>query len=167
MTVSEVRKYMEAAVEKLTPAKAQEMARSVLQGGSGEQVQKLAHDLMEWSTKSRAQLTELVDRQIGEQLKRSRERLAGFVEHQVKEQFQRGSAKLTEAVQREVRRQVKVLGVATKDDLDALRRRVRELERRGAAERSAAGKPAAKKARARKPTAKKSVAKRPGTASRS
>lgn len=143
MAASEVRKYMEAAFEKLTPAKAQEMARSVVQGGGREQVQKLAHDLMEWSTKSRTQLSE-------------------FIDHQVKEQFKRSSVKLTETVQREVRRQVQALGVATRDDLDALKRRVRQLERGGAPERSTARKPVAKKA-----PAKKSVAKRSGTPSTS
>lgn len=143
MAANEVRRYMEAAFEKLTPAKAQEMARSVVQGGGREQVQKLAHDLMEWSTKSRTQLAE-------------------FIDHQVKEQFKRSSAKLTEAVQREVRRQVQALGVATRDDLDALKRRVRQLERGGAPERSTARKRVAKKA-----PAKKSVAKRSGTPSTS
>ena len=162
MAASEVRKYMEAAFEKLTPAKAQEMARSVVQGGGREQVQKLAHDLMEWSTKSRRQLSELVDRQVGEQLKRNRERLAELIDHQVKEQFKRSSAKLTEAVQREVRRQVQALGVATRDDLDALKRRVRQLERGGAPERSTARKRVAKKA-----PAQKTVAKRSGTPSTS
>ena len=162
MLVNEARKYVEAAFEKLTPAKAQEMAKSIVQGSGKEQVQKLAHDLMEWSTKSRTQLSELVDRRIGEQLKHNRERVAEFIDHQVKEQFKRNSAKVTELVQREVRRQMKAFGVATKDDLDALKRRVRELERGGAPKRSMVGKRVAKKA-----TAKKPVAKRPGTPSTS
>jgi BMFP domain-containing protein YqiC len=157
---SEVRRYIEAVFQKLTPAKAQEIARSLAQGGGKEQVRRLAHDLMEWSTKSRAELTEIVDRQVGEQLRRNRERLAGFVEHQVKEQFRTTSARLTEAVQREVRRQVKALGVATKGDLDALRRRVRELERGAGVGPAAAGRPTRKK-----PVAKKRVAKKPASAS--
>ena len=143
MLVNEARKYVEAAFEKLTPAKAQEMAKSIVQGAGKEQVEKLAHDLMEWSTKSRTQLSE-------------------FIDHQVKEQLKRNSAKATELVQREVQRQLKALGVATKDDLDALKRRVRELERGGAPKSSTVRKRVAKKA-----TAKKPVAKRPGTPSTS
>jgi polyhydroxyalkanoate synthesis regulator phasin len=70
MVVTEVRKYMEAAVEKLTPAKAQEMARSLLEGQSKgrEQVQKVAQDLMEWSNQTRERLSEMVRREVSRQL---------------------------------------------------------------------------------------------------
>ena len=108
MVVTEVRKYMEAAVEKLSPARAQEMARSMLQGqGKGrEQVQKVAQDLMDWSSKTRERMTEMV--------------------------------------RREVTRQLRAMGVASKDDLEALKARVRVLER-GAGSASAAAKSPAKK----------------------
>jgi polyhydroxyalkanoate synthesis regulator phasin len=108
MVVTEVRKYMEAAVEKLSPARAQEMARSMLQGqGKGrEQVQKVAQDLMDWSSKTRERMTEMV--------------------------------------RREVTRQLKAMGVASKDDLEALKARVRVLER-SAGSASAAAKSPAKK----------------------
>jgi polyhydroxyalkanoate synthesis regulator phasin len=120
MVVSEVRKYMEAAVEKLTPAKAQEMARSLMQGQAKgkEQVQKVAQDLMDWSN-------------------HTRERMADMV-------------------RREVARQLKAMGVATKDDLEALKRRVRELERGGTTKASTAKRPASKSSKARSTAAKRS-----------
>jgi polyhydroxyalkanoate synthesis regulator phasin len=42
---------------------------------------------------------------------------------------QRSREWIGESVQREVKRQLSALGVATREDLDALRKRVRELER--------------------------------------
>jgi polyhydroxyalkanoate synthesis regulator phasin len=131
MVVTEVRRYMEAAVEKLSPARAQEMARSMLQGqGKGrEQVQKVAQDLMDWSNKTRE--------------------------------------RMTETVRREVTRQLKAMGVASKDDLEALKARVRVLER-GAGSASAAAKSPAKKgtASAKASSGKPAAAKTP-TARRS
>jgi polyhydroxyalkanoate synthesis regulator phasin len=93
MLVTEVRKYMEAAVEKLTPAKAQEMARSLLEGQSKgrEQVQKVAQDLMDWSNQTRERMSEMV--------------------------------------RREVARQLETMGVASRDEVETLEARVRDLER--------------------------------------
>jgi polyhydroxyalkanoate synthesis regulator phasin len=110
-TITELREFMEGALGKLSPAKAQDLAKSIMQGqGKGkDQVQKVAHDLMDWSNKNRQRLTDVV----------------------------RG----------EVSSQLSSLGVATQSDLDALKRRVRELER---------GQTAAKK----RTTAKRSTAKR-------
>lgn len=106
--MTDVRKLMEGAVEKLSPAKAQEIARSLVTGGGREQVQKTAHELIEWSNRNRERVKELV--------------------------------------QREVRSQLKGLGVATRDEVDALKKRVRELERAtGPAKKTAAKKTAAKK----------------------
>lgn len=121
MVVNEVRRYMEAAVEKLTPAKAQEMARSLMQGqGKGkEQVQKVAQDLLDWSNHTRERMTEMI--------------------------------------RREVSRQLKAMGVATKDDLDSVKRRVRELERGGSASKSTTPKRSGSKATT---TAKRSSATR-------
>ena len=126
MVMTDMRRYVEATLEKMTPAKAQEMARSVMQGQGREQVQKFAQDLMDWSNKNRERLTELI--------------------------------------RSEVRGQLKSLGVATRDDLDDLKRRVRALERTGR------GASAAKRPRAKKTTAKRSTAKRgaaAGTTTRS
>ncbi|HZP89889.1 MAG TPA: hypothetical protein VFC04_02705 [Actinomycetota bacterium] len=91
MIASDVRKFMEAALEKLTPAKAQEIARSVLKGEGRDQVQRLAKELMDWSTRNRERVVDLV--------------------------------------QREVKAQLKLVGVASRDEVEALRKRVRELER--------------------------------------
>ncbi|MFB3739231.1 MAG: phasin family protein, partial [Candidatus Velamenicoccus archaeovorus] len=113
MVMNEMRKYVEATLEKMTPAKAQQMARSVMRGEGKEQVQRFAQDLMEWSTKSRERLTELV--------------------------------------RSEVRSQLKSLGVATRDEVDALKTRVRLLER-SAPKRSAAKRATAKRATAKRPS---------------
>ncbi|MGZ4108636.1 MAG: phasin family protein [Actinomycetota bacterium] len=127
MVVTEVRKYMEAAVEKLTPAKAQEMARSLLEGQSKgrEQVQRLAQDLMDWSNQTRERMSEMV--------------------------------------RREVARQLKAMGVASRDEVDALKARVRELERGGRSAGKTTAKSAVKspsKTTAGRPA--KTVAKAPG-----
>jgi hypothetical protein len=154
MVVADARKYVEATLEKLTPAKAQEMARSLAQGGGKDQVAKLARDLTEWSQKSRARLKEMIDREIGDQLKQNRAKINEFVDRRVRVQLKKNSARLTEVVQREVRRQVKAVGVATKDDVEALNKRVRDLERgRSAAKRSTAKRSTARRAAAKKPEA--------------
>jgi polyhydroxyalkanoate synthesis regulator phasin len=120
--MSDMRKRMEAAVEKLSPAKAQDMAKSLVQGqGKGkEQVQRLAQDLMGWSNQARE--------------------------------------RMTETVRREVTRQLKSMGVATKEEVDALKRRVRELERAA----PGAKKPAASSTAKRSASASTSRAKRSG-----
>jgi polyhydroxyalkanoate synthesis regulator phasin len=104
---------MEATMQKLSPARAQEMARSLMQGQTSEQVQKVARELIDWSNKNRQ--------------------------------------RLSEAVQREVKSQLKSLGVAGRDEVDALKRRVRELERQVGGPAATAKKPAAR-SRAKKPT---------------
>jgi polyhydroxyalkanoate synthesis regulator phasin len=92
MHLDDVRKTIEAVVGNLTPARAQELARSLLEPGTAkDQVAKTTADLIEWSQRSRERLSELVRREIQEQL--------------------RG------------------MGVATQTELDALRKRVRTLER--------------------------------------
>lgn len=69
----------------------------------------------------------------------------------------RSRDRLAEVVQREVRRQLKAVGAVTRDDLDALRKRVRDLEKaRGTITSSPAAKPAARKASTGKPTTAKS-----------
>jgi polyhydroxyalkanoate synthesis regulator phasin len=105
---------MEATMQKLSPTRAQEMARSLMQGQTSEQVQKVARELIDWSNKNRQ--------------------------------------RLSEAVQREVKSQMKSLGVASRDEVDALKRRVRELERQVGGPAATAKKPAAARSRAKKPT---------------
>ena len=125
MLLTDIRKAFEAALENLTPARAQELAKGFLEPGAAkEQVAKTAGELMDWST-------------------RSRERLREFVAH-------------------EVERQMKMVGVATQKDLDATKKRVRDLERTTgtgtSGAKTAATKSGAKKTTRRKPAAKKSTA---------
>jgi polyhydroxyalkanoate synthesis regulator phasin len=114
-TIGDIREVMEATLGKLSPAKAQHLAQSVMRGQGKEQIQKAAQDLLEWSQKNRQRITDLV--------------------------------------QSEVRAQLSAIGVATKDDLDALKKRVRELERGGAKRSTAKKRTAARKPAARKPAA--------------
>jgi BMFP domain-containing protein YqiC len=110
-TLSDVRKFMEGAAGKLPPAKAQDLARSLMQGQGREQVQKAAQEILDWSNKNRDRVVDLV--------------------------------------RREVSMQMKNFGVASRDELDALKRRVRELERSGGAKSAPAKRPAAKRAAAK------------------
>ena len=109
--VEQVRQYMEAAIGKLSPAKAQELAKSLTKGQGRDQVSKAAKDLLAWSNKNKERLTSMV--------------------------------------QTEVKSQLKTIGVASRDEVDALRKRVRELEREQG-----------KKSTRKRSTAKRSTAKR-------
>lgn len=125
--LEDVRKTIEAAIGNLTPAKAQELAKSFADPGTAkEQVSKMAGDMLEWSQRNRDRMREFVGREIAAQMKS--------------------------------------MGVATQSDLDALKKRVRELERRAgmtaSGRRTAAKAPAARKSTA-KASAKKSAAKKP------
>jgi len=109
--LEQVREYMEAAIGKLSPAKAQELAKSLTKGQGRDQVSKAAKDLLAWSNKNKERLTSMV--------------------------------------QTEVKSQLKTIGVASRDEVDALRKRVRELEREQG-----------KKSTRKRSTAKRSTAKR-------
>ena len=110
--LEQVREYMEAAIGKLSPAKAQELAKTLTKGQGRDQMTKAAKDLMAWSNKNRERLKTMV--------------------------------------QTEVKSQLKTIGVASRDEVDALRKRVRELERD----------------QGKKPTRKRSTAKRSTSAKR-
>jgi polyhydroxyalkanoate synthesis regulator phasin len=115
VVLEQFREYMEAAIGKLSPAKAQDLAKSLTKGQGRDQVRKTAKDLMAWSNKNRERLTSMV--------------------------------------QTEVKSQLKTIGVASRDEVDALRKRVRELER-------AQGKtPTRKRTTAKRSNAKRSTAK--------
>jgi polyhydroxyalkanoate synthesis regulator phasin len=116
MVVSEIRRYMEAAVGRLSPAKARELATSLMHGEGKDQVAKAAQDLMDWSNRNRERLTDLV--------------------------------------RTEVRSQLKQVGVASRDDVDALRRRVRDLEKAAGTRGTTPKRTAAKRATAKRATAK-------------
>jgi polyhydroxyalkanoate synthesis regulator phasin len=90
--MQDLRKQLEGSFGNLTPAKAQELAKGMVdRDAAREQVAKLAADLIEWSQRNRARLTSIV--------------------------------------RDEVRDQLKQMGVASQEDVDALRKRVRDLER--------------------------------------
>jgi len=103
MNLSDAVKAMLDTLDRLTPARAQQIAQQVMSGEGREQVTKFAQELVERSQKSR-------------------ERLLGIV-------------------QSEVKRQLNTLGVASREDVEALKKRVRALERSsGAAPRKRAAK---------------------------
>lgn len=87
-----VRRYVEAGREALTPKRAEELARALVQQGQAraDQAGSVARDLIEWSRKS--------------------------------------SERLREAIGHEVKKQIAKAGVATKDEVESLKRRIRELE---------------------------------------
>lgn len=122
--IDDFRKTAEAAVGSISPAKAQDVAKHMLEPGAAkDQVAKLAADLLEWS--------------------------------------QRNGERIRNIVRREIQEQLHTAGVATQTDLDALRKRVRDLERAAgmtASGRAKSTKTAArKKTTAKKPTAKAST----------
>jgi polyhydroxyalkanoate synthesis regulator phasin len=90
--MQDVRKTLEASLGSLTPSRAQDMAKSMLdRDAAKEQVSKTAADLMEWSQRNRNRLTAMIRNEVKDQLRQA--------------------------------------GVATEDELNALRKRVRDLER--------------------------------------
>jgi len=119
--MQDVRKTIEGSLGNLSPTRAQEIAKGMLdRDAAKEQVSKTAADLMDWS--------------------------------------QRNKNRLMTMIRNEVRSQLKQAGVATEEELNALRKRVRELERAG--KRPGARSTPAKK----KTTATKTTAKRTGAA---
>jgi hypothetical protein len=122
--LQDVRKTIEGSLGNLTPTRAQEIAKGMLdRDAAKEQVAKTAADLMEWSNRNRNRLTAMVRNEVRAQLKQS--------------------------------------GVATEEELNALRKRVRELERAAKRSGGARSTSAKKKSAAAKSTAPKSTAKRP------
>jgi polyhydroxyalkanoate synthesis regulator phasin len=121
--LEQVREYMEAAIGKLSPAKAQELAKSLSKGQGRDQVSKAAKDLLAWSNKNKERLTSMV--------------------------------------QTEVKSQLKTIGVASRDEVDALRKRVRELEREQG-KKSTRKRSTAKRSTAKRSTAKRATSSPPG-----
>jgi len=124
MVLDDIRKMIEATLGNLSPAKAQELAKSMMDPGAAkEQVAKTAADLLDWSQHNRQRVREFVDREIQSQLA--------------------------------------VVGVASQKDLDAVKKRVRELERAAGMTASGRKKTTTRKSASRKPAAKKSTAEKP------
>jgi hypothetical protein len=116
MVVDEIKKVTGAAAGKLSPKKAQELAKSLMQGQGKDQVTKAAHDLVSWSNKNRERLVQVV--------------------------------------RSEVRTQLKQMGVASRDEVDALRKRVRELEKAQGGRKTTPKRTTAKRTTAKRSTAK-------------
>jgi polyhydroxyalkanoate synthesis regulator phasin len=122
MVVEDIRKLMEDTIGKLTPAKAQDLARSLTGEDRREQAGKLAQGLLDWQQRN---------------LERAKDLVTG-----------------------EVRSQLKAMGVATQADVEALKKRIRALERGATASRRSTtagaktGATAKKKPAARKPAAR-------------
>ena len=69
MNADDLRKLIDSLFEKLSPAKAQEVAKSLLGDDRRDQVQKLATDLMDTAQRNRDRVKDLVDREVKSQLK--------------------------------------------------------------------------------------------------
>ena len=68
--LDDIRKTVEATVGGLNTAKAQELARSLLDPGTAkEQVSKTATELLEWSQRNRERIAELVRKEIAQQMR--------------------------------------------------------------------------------------------------
>jgi hypothetical protein len=128
MVVEEIKKYTGTAAGKLSPQKAQELARSLspkkaqelaqslMQGQGKDQVTKAAQNFLSWSNKNRERFVQVV--------------------------------------RSEVRTQLKQMGVASRDEVDALRKRVRELEKAQGGRKTTAKRTTAKRSTAKRSTAK-------------
>ena len=135
--VDDLRRALEAAIGNMTPARAQELAKSFLEPGAAkEQVAKTAADILDWSQRNRERLTDVIRHEVADQMKQ--------------------------------------VGVATQDDLDTVRKRVRELERRAgmtasgrarARRKTTTRKSTTPKSTVKKPTAKKPTAAQPAAGS--
>jgi len=84
---------------------------------------------------------------------------ANRIAQELLEWSQRSREWITEVVAREVKRQLATVGIATKEDLDALRKRVRELERSAGTRPAGARKTSAKSASTRRSSTKASTRK--------
>jgi polyhydroxyalkanoate synthesis regulator phasin len=128
MIIDDLRRTVEGLLGTLTPAKAQQLAKDMLEPGAAkEQVAKTTADLLEWSHINRERLSTFVRREIADQLKA-------------------------------------VGGVASQTELDALKKRVRDLERAAGMTASGRSKAAKKSTSTRKrPAAKRSSSKTTAT----
>ena len=70
MIIDDLRKTLEGVVGTLTPARAQRLAKDMLEPSAAkEQVAKTAADLLEWSHTNRERMSTFVRREISDQLK--------------------------------------------------------------------------------------------------
>lgn len=129
MNADDVRKMLDSVFDKMSPTKAQEMAKGLLGEDRREQAQKLAADLMDSAQRNRDRVKELISREVASQ--------------------------------------VKNMGMATQKDLDALKRRVRDLERGGSpAARGSTSRAAQKTSQKTSQKTNMTTAKKPSTAAK-
>ena len=126
---------------------------------NADDMRKYLDSLFDKLTPANAQ--EIAKGLLGEDRREQVQKLAG----DLMESAQRNRDRVKELVARDVTRQMKSMGVATQAELDALKKRVRDLERGG--ETPSVRKPAAKKptARTKATTARPAAAKRNSSAS--
>ena len=123
MFIDDLRRTVEGLFGSLTPSKAQQLAKDMLEPGAAkEQVAKTTADLLEGSHSNRERISAFMPREVSEQLKA-------------------------------------VGGVASQAELDALKKRVRDLER-------AAGMTASGRAKSRKSTSTKKRTTRKATSAK-
>jgi polyhydroxyalkanoate synthesis regulator phasin len=131
MIIDDLRRTVEGLVGTLTPARAQQLAKDMLEPGAAkEQVAKTTADLLEWSQGNRERISVFVRREISEQLKA-------------------------------------VGGVASQSELDALKKRVRDLERAAGMTASGRVKATGSTAKKRTTSSAKSAAKKTTASKRS
>ena len=124
MIIDDLRRTVEGLLGTLTPAKAQQLAKDMLEPGAAkEQVAKTTADLLEWSQMNRERLSSFVRRELSEQLKT-------------------------------------VGGVASQAELDAVKKRVRDLERAAGMTASGKAKRAGTTPAKKRTTRKRAAAKR-------
>lgn len=83
--------------------------------------------------------------------------------HELLEWSHRNRERMTDLVGREVRSQLATVGVATRDDIDALKKRVRHLEREIGGTTTTRKRSTAKRSTAKRSTAKAAAASQPAT----
>ncbi len=69
MNADDMRKYLDSLFDKLSPAKAQEIAKGLVGEDRREQAQKLAGDLMESAQRNRERVKDLISREVTGQMK--------------------------------------------------------------------------------------------------
>jgi polyhydroxyalkanoate synthesis regulator phasin len=68
MQAADVLRALQATLDRLTPAAAQDMARQMTSAGGRDQATKLSRDLMRWSQRNADRMRETVQREIAAQL---------------------------------------------------------------------------------------------------
>lgn len=68
MQLTDVMQFVEATLDRISPARAQELAKQMASGEGREQVAKAAQDLVDWSQKNRERVRGLVKREVAAQL---------------------------------------------------------------------------------------------------